>query len=132
VEDARRRESNGSDGMSQIIIIDSAEALAEQIHQEYIKNPLVNVKLAVLNCLHPIEVPSDAVELVKMIRSGSPFSSDGNPYLSDTAAAALITAHSRTVLRVMLHDIYSLWPKDYFTLDKGIDAAIEKYGYHAE
>lgn len=32
----------------------------------------------------------DAMEIVRMIRSGSPFSSDGNPYLTDKEAAALI------------------------------------------
>jgi len=125
----------------QIIIIESAEELAEQIvkHQDAAH---ISTRDAILACLHPIKVPSDAVKLVKKIREGSVFRHDlSERYykLLDAEAAALITAHPRKVPRAMLDEIYSLGYSqgtDCASLeDDGVDnmaAIIAKYGYHVE
>ena len=61
--------------MSQIIIIDSAEALAEQI-AEVLSMNAPHIVATIASCLHPIEVPSDAEELVEKIREGATFGHD--------------------------------------------------------
>jgi len=130
----------------QVIVIESAEALAEQIHQEWVNNPLANVKMAVLNCLHPIEVPSDALELAKAVEAAivpqyneSPNGRGGIMVISKdySKAAALITAHSRTVPRAMLEEVgdycYERGKEHRFLLDPAkIDEITENFGYHAE
>lgn len=120
--------------MSQIIIIiDSAEALAEDIRKEYIKNPLVNVKQAVLSCLHPIEVPNDAGELAREVvnEMESPFDTAEN---REKKAAALITARERVVPRAMLEEIYNAGVNSALrgTRHNVADKIAAKYGYRAE
>lgn len=55
----------------QVIIIDNAEALAIQIERELIKHscdaPVVD---SIISCLHPIEVPSEAEELIRVLEDG--------------------------------------------------------------
>ena len=126
----------------QIIIIDSAEALAEKIGKTLTAWQKSDSdercrKEVILSCLHPIEVPSDDMEglidkLEKLLNM------DDDIYPPDNrceAAAALITAQSRTVPRNMLIDI------DLEAFENGatnnphmadIDVIIAKYGYHAE
>ena len=97
-------------------------------------------KLLRTDALHPIEVPSDAEGLIDKLEKL--LNMDDDIYPPDNrcdAAAALITAHSRTVPRAMLDEIYSLGyshGKNYENLeDDGINnmgAIIAKYGYHAE
>ena len=115
----------------QIIIIDSAEALAEQIAEKLSMNA-PHVVAAIAAVLHPIEVPSDAGELVEKIRANKPGSFTGL-LLSKDEAAALLTAHSRTVPREMLDEI---WLNGYQCANgkKDTDMAdiAAKYGYHAE
>ena len=85
----------------QIIIIESAEALAEQIVGQ-IENdcelyvPREIVRQSVLSCLHPIDVPSDAGELARVVvnEMESPFDTAENRELK---AAALITAHDAAI-----------------------------------
>ena len=124
----------------QIIIIDSAEALAEQITKHLGWN-VAATKAQVLSCLHPIEVPSDAGELVEKIREFNAKIWEDNKYkffeLTSTAAAALITAHSRTVPREMLQEIFEQYPcyipgKEPNAVKICIDVIAAKYGYHAE
>ena len=124
----------------QIIIIDSAEALAEDIRKEYIKNPLVNVKQAVLSCLHPIEVPDSAEALVDKVRDT--MLDDEDCYvLTDSEAAALIESHGKRVPRTEIIDAYesgySRGENDAVeSLGRNAKQAAEeyadKYGYRAE
>ena len=127
--------------MSQIIIIESAEALAEQIEQTMslfgVKDTeiIAKVKNAV-RCLHPIEVPSDDMEglIDKLERL---LNMDDDIYPPDNrceAAAALITAHERVVPRAMLEEVW-IHGHDYAfdkTISANIDKIIEKFGYRAE
>jgi hypothetical protein len=123
----------------QVIIIESVEALAIQIERELIKHscdaPVVD---SILSCLHPIEVPSEAEKLVRMLEEG--FYNATNEF-SDlplekyrTEAAALITAHSRTVPRAMLDEIAdeSLMFRSKEDQQEKINKIAAKYGYHAE
>ena len=120
--------------MSQIIIVESAAVLAEQIvrHQGATH---ISTREAVLSCLHPIEVPSDAVELAREVvnEMESPFDTAEN---REKKAAALITAYSRTVPREMLQEAHILGrDDDYYDRHfehKNIDAIAAKYGYRAE
>lgn len=125
--------------MSQIIIIDSAEALAEQIASDLeLDVPKEVVRQAILACLHPIEVPSNVKELVNIIRLDSPV--DNGEFIEHRweilldEAAALVTAHSRMVPRAMLEEtVKKCWPMGSGPLyDKTMDAIAEKYGYRAE
>jgi hypothetical protein len=124
----------------QIIIIDSAEALADEMIDEMMRDG-VSYKRAILSCLHPIEVPSDAGELVEKVRDQHAQVDDqvcGEVFnLSRDEAAALITAHSRTVPREMLQEIFEQYPcyipgKEPNAVKICIDAIAAKYGYHAE
>ena len=124
--------------MSQIIIIERVAALAEQIEQTYLHHGSMKIKQAVLVCLHPIEVPSDAGELAREVvnEMESPFDTAENRELK---SAALITAHSRTVPRAMLEE----YAKAYFTSyelridqdnlkERTANFFAAKYGYRAE
>jgi|GEM_PF-4234078 hypothetical protein len=81
----------------QVIIIDSVEALAIQIERELIKHscdaPVVD---SILSCLHPIEVPNEAGELVHEVvnEMESPFDTKEN---REAKAAALITARDAAI-----------------------------------
>ena len=127
----------------QIIIIDSAEALAEQIAEKLSMNaPHVVAEIA--TCLHPIEVPSDAGEITEMARDAD-IAWDGGYYINykhtPDEIAALITAHSRTVPRAMLEELFDAGYREgdqhiaYDSIDpirKGLHRVAAKYGYHAE
>jgi len=120
--------------MSQIIIIERVAALAEQIEQTYLHHGSMKIKQAVLACLHPIEVPDDAEELAIRIQRRD---NDENPQLTVDEAAALITAHSRTVPRAMLSRIVSYtagmmdWNGEVDD-DLFIDEIAKEFGYRAE
>jgi len=118
-----------------IIIIESAEALAEQIvkHQDAAH---ISTRDAILACLHPIEVPSDAGNIVAAVRgSAVPRHDLSSHYFNytKTEATALITAYSRMVPRAMLDE---MWKNGYEHANgkKDIDMAdiAAKYGYHTE
>ena len=84
----------------QIIIIDSAEALAEQIAEKLSMNaPHVVAEIA--SCLHPVEVPSEAGKLVQKLRTKSWITTGSFPYQDFTfsfdKAAALITARDAAI-----------------------------------
>jgi len=123
--------------MSQIIIIERVAALAEQIEQTYLHHGSMKIKQAVLACLHPIEVPSDAVELVDKVREGAVQGhtlSSNYWKLNESDAAALITARERVVPTAMLEEVW-IHGHDYAfdkTISANIDKIIEKYGYRAE
>lgn len=124
----------------QVIIMESAEALAIQIERELIKHscdaPVVD---SILSCLHPIEVPNEVEKLVGKIRAGTPKMIAGDTRgaseyavemdLSETEAAALITAHSRTVPRAMLREVYNLSSIEW---ERSADAIAAKYGVKVE
>ena len=120
----------------QIIIVDSAEALAELIAEKLSMNA-PHVVAAIASCLHPIEVPNDAGKLVQKLRTKSWITTGSFPYQDFTfsfdKAAALITAHSRTVPRAMLDEI---WLNGYQCAngkkDTNMADIAAKYGYHAE
>ena len=137
----------------QVLIIDSAEALkagtftlkelnlirewydcVKDCNPKYLQakdSALVDKVRAVIKsgplCLHPIEVPSDADSLAKKV---------ANEVLCmrDTEAAALITAHSRTVPRAMLQEVAEngQWNGMYDSVEQMQDTIATKYGYHAE
>ena len=126
----------------QIIIIDSAEALAKKIEGVLGLEGKSYVIPSIAACLHSIEVPSDAGELVKKLRTKSWITTRSFPYQDFTfsfdEAVVLITAHSRTVPREMLEE---LWTASWGSGGRGQviggkDSAIEKiaakYGYHAK
>lgn len=117
--------------MSQIIIIDSVAALAEQIEQTYLHHGSMKIKQAVLVCLHPIEVPDDAEELAIRIQRRD---NDENPQLTVDEAAALITARERVVPRAMLREIYCEGGEDMLSVmtDETVDRLTAKFGYRAE
>jgi len=132
--------------MSQIIIIERVAALAEQIEQTYLHHGSMKIKQAVLACLHPIEVPSDAEEMAKAVEAAikpsyieSPNGRGGVMIISKdySDAAALITAHSRTVPRAMLSRIVSYtagmmdWNGEVDD-DLFIDEIAKEFGYRAE
>ena len=130
----------------QIIIIDSAEALAEKIVDAIQRRKGVSMSKAVLSCLHPIEVPSDAGDIAEMARDAD-IGWDGGYYINykhtPDEITALITAHSRTVPREMLE---ALWDEGHFTVYSdseernacGDEIAVavtriaEQFGYRAE
>jgi len=94
--------------MSKIIVIESVEALAEQVIKaiglwEVTETDTRTKDEVVLSCLHPIEVPSDAVELVEkiiMLFAEAQIKQTDEAITQALAeAAALITAYSRTVPR---------------------------------
>lgn len=129
--------------MSQIIIIESVAELAEQIEQKYLHHGSIKIKQAIFACLHPIEVPSNVKELVNIIRLDSPV--DNGEFIEHRweilldEAAALITAHSRTVPTAMLDDAAEIeagliqYYGEYTQLTEASKKAIaEKYGYRAE
>ena len=132
--------------MSQIVIIESAEALAEQIEQTYLHHGSMKIKQAVLACLHPIEVPSDAEELAKAVEAAikpsyieSPNGRGGVMIISKdySDAAALITARERVVPRAMLSRIasYAAGMMDWngeIDDDLFIDDIAKEFGYRAE
>ena len=139
--------------MSQIIIIDSAEALAEQIEQTYLHHGSMKIKQAILACLHPIEVPSDAERLAKAVEAAikpsyieSPNGRGGVMIISKdySDAAALITARERVVPRAMLLELYGIaieilgvpWmvgmPTHVKQFSEKAVAIAKKFGYRAE
>lgn len=122
--------------MSQIIIIDNAEALAIQIERELIKHscdaPVVD---SIISCLHPIEVPSEAEELVNKVReyiNCNP-KKGGKPImrlrLTDSQCARLIESYSRRVPRAMLREVYNLSSIEW---ERSADAIAAKYGVKVE
>jgi len=124
----------------QVLIIESAEKFAEQLRQKLLAWTLDDGDNrdrdeVFMNSIYPIEVPSDAVELVEKIREGSVFGHDlSERYykLLDTEAAALITAYSLKVSRRMLYEISNLNDDFPQNIDPKIDAIAAKFGYHAE
>lgn len=120
----------------QIIIIDSAEALAEQTAEPWQGEARKRVYDTVLSCLHPIEVPSDAEDLVKAVLNQIAFG-ECDEIIDFSEAAALITAHSRTVPRAMLSRVASYvkgmmdWNGEIDD-DLFIDEIAKEFGYHAE
>jgi len=123
----------------QIIIIESAEALAEQIvkHQSAAH---ISTRDAVLTCLHPIEVPSDAVELVEMARDVN-VEGDGVYSISyrhtPDKIAALITAYSRTVPMAMLQAVGDWILDDYEAQghkigEETLNNVITQFGFYTE
>lgn len=134
----------------QIIIIDSAEALGKRLNDAFKKWVNDNKDYrsefeVVLACLHPIEVPSDAEELVDKVREEEDDECGDYVYvLSDTDAAALITARERVVPRAMLLKLYDIaieildvpWmvgmPTHVKQFRKKAIAIAAKYGYRAE
>jgi len=123
--------------MSQIIIIERVAALAEQIEQTYLHHGSMKIKQAVLVCLHPIEVPDDAEELVDKVREGAVQGHGLSKCywnITDAEAAALVTAHSRTVPRAMLLKLLrEYWPMGDEGQYAGVIAGLEtEFGYRAE
>ena len=132
----------------QIIIIDSPEALAKKIEGALGLEDKSYAVPAILACLHPIEVPSDAERLAKAVEAAikpsyieSPNGRGGVMIISKdySDAAALITTHSRTVPRAMLEE----YAKAYFTSyelridqdnlkERTANFFAAKYGYRAE
>lgn len=90
----------------QVIIMESAEALAIQIERELIKHscdaPVVD---SILSCLHPIEVPSEVGEIAEMARDAD-IAWDGEYYINykhtPDEIAALIESYGRRVPRADL------------------------------
>jgi len=61
--------------MSKIIVIESVEALAEQVIKaiglwEVTETDTRTKDEVVLSCLHPIEVPNEAGELIRVLEDG--------------------------------------------------------------
>lgn len=102
----------------QVIIIESAEALAIQIERELIKHscdaPVVD---SIISCLHPIEVPSDAGEVVNAIillfAEAQVGQTEEAIAKAIAKAAALIESYSRRVPRAMLREVYNLSSDGY-------------------
>ena len=127
----------------QVLIIDSVEALAEQIAEKLSMNaPHVVAEIA--TCLHPIEVSSDAGELAREVLSLDVTLDDvHSDYETLKTAAALITAHSRTVPTSFIRSIAKTYydynvPKncgdaDYEEWnDEECKIIAQQFGYHAE
>jgi len=136
----------------QIIVIESAEKFAEQLRQKLLAWTLDDGDNrdrdeVFMSSLHPIDVPSDAVELIERISYAFGYDAKEirrfkivgareltyNDYakaLDD--AAALITAYSRTVPRRMLYEINGLDDDFPQNIDPKMDAIAEKFGYRAE
>lgn len=118
----------------QIIVIESVEALAIQIERELIKHscdaPVVD---SIISCLHPIEVPSDAGEVVNAIillfAEAQVGQTEEAIAKAIAKAAALIESYSRRVPRAMLREVYNLSSIEWERL---ADAIAAKYGVKVE
>ena len=97
--------------MSQIIIIESAEAFARELARALLNDITRSVEKTLLSCLHPIEVPSGVEELVRVLEDGFYNASNefGDLQIEKyrTKAAALIESYSRRVPMKMLTEIFN-------------------------
>lgn len=119
--------------MSQIIIIESAEAFARELARALLNDITRSVEKTLLSCLHPIEVPSDAGEVVNAIillfAEAQVGQTEEAIAKAIAKAAALIESYSRRVPRAMLREVYNLSSIEW---ERSADAIAAKYGVKVE
>lgn len=124
--------------MSKIIVIESVEALAEQVIKaiglwEVTETDTRTKEEVVLSCLHPIEVPNEAGELVNtiiMLFAEAQIKQTDEAITQALAeAAALIESYGRRVPKAMLEEV-AMWASsrnDNRAFMTAIDAIAAKY-----
>lgn len=136
--------------MSKIIVIESVEALAEQVIKaiglwEVTETDTRTKDEVVLSCLHPIEVPNEAGELVNtiiMLFAEAQIKQTDEAITQALAeAAALIESYGRRVPRAMLEELFDTGYREgdrhiaYDSIDpirRGLNRIAAKYGVKVE